>query len=290
VDLSDQSVKELSERYLGPDRPCPDEVLAALQADPRAGVRALAKKIEARRAAHRAEGQRLRNLLRFETELWEAGHTHIAGTDEVGVGPLAGPVLAAAVILPRDFRPRGINDSKQLDEPELLRLAAEIKASAVAWAVGRAEVEEIDRLNILQAGLLAMRRAVDGLAIKPDYLLVDARELKHLPIPQKGIVKGDARSLTIAAASIVAKTTRDALMVELDAACPGYGLARHKGYPVPEHLEALKRLGPSALHRRSFAPVREAAAAVAAAAPAPAPSGPAPQLALPLSPPPKGSP
>ena len=136
-------------------------------------------------------------------------------------------------------------------------LAAEIRGGALAVAVGLASHEEVDRLNVYQAGLLAMRRAVEGLAVRPDHLLVDARSVPGVGIPQRGIVHGDAQSLCIAAASVVAKTTRDALMVELDRAHPGYGFARHKGYGAPEHLEALRRLGPSPVHRRTFAPVKE---------------------------------
>jgi ribonuclease HII len=133
-----------------------------------------------------------------------------------------------------------------------------VKAGAVAWAVGLATPAEVDELNVYRAGLLAMRRAVEGLAVTPQHLLVDARRIPGLSVPQQGIVKGDARSLSIAAASVVAKTTRDAIMVEADARHPGYGFARHKGYGAPEHLEALRRLGPCAIHRRSYAPVRQA--------------------------------
>jgi ribonuclease HII len=183
---------------------------------------------------------------------------HVAGVDEAGMAPLAGPVVAGACVLPRDYRPRGIDDSKQLDARERERLAADIRANAVCWGVARAEVEEIDRLNIYRAGLLALRRAVEALGTRPAHVLVDARRLPELPIPQTPIVHGDALSLTIAAASILAKTTRDALMAELDRAHPGYGFARHKGYPTAEHFEALGRLGACAIHRRSFAPVRQA--------------------------------
>jgi ribonuclease HII len=178
--------------------------------------------------------------------------------DEAGMAPLAGPVVAAAVILPRGWRVEGLDDSKKITDPARREaLAAEVKAHAVAWAVGLSEVEEIDRVNIYHAGLQAMRRAVVGLAVRPDFVLVDARTVPECPAPQRGIIQGDALSLTIAAASVVAKTTRDALMARLDAAYPGYGLAAHKGYPTPQHFAALKRLGASPIHRRSFAPVRE---------------------------------
>ena len=143
----------------------------------------------------------------------------------------------------------GINNSKKLDAATRNRLAIEIKESAVAWSVAFAEVAEIDRVNIYWAGLLAMRRAIDGLSVAPHHVLLDARRLKELPMPQQSIVKGDCKSLTIAAASILAKTARDALMCKLDVAYPGYGFSKHKGYPVPEHLAAIERLGVSAIHR-----------------------------------------
>jgi ribonuclease HII len=259
ADLASASLADLRERFLVRGEPLGAAEAAALAADPRAGARALLATIERRHAANRAEGQRLRRLLSFETPLWEAGVERIAGVDEAGVGPLAGPVVAAAVILPRELRPRGLDDSKKLDEPARERLAAEVKAGAVAWAVGVATHLEVDSLNVYQAGLLAMRRAVEGLSPAPQHLLVDARRVPDVPWPQQGIVKGDARSLAIAAASVVAKTTRDAMMLEAEAAWPGYGFARHKGYGAPEHLAALKRLGPCPIHRRSFAPVAEAA-------------------------------
>lgn len=258
LDPTTCSVAELRRRLLDEAEPLGAEAEAALRADPRAGARAVLTAVERRRAANRAEGQRLRRLLEFETVLWDKGVDRIGGVDEAGVGPLAGPVVAAAAILPKFLRPRGLDDSKQLDEAARDRLAAEVKAGAVAWAVGVATPEEVDALNVYRAGLLAMQRAVEGLAVAPQYLLVDARRVPGVRVPQQGIVKGDARSLSIAAASVLAKTARDALMVEAEARWPGYGFARHKGYGAPEHLEALARLGPCPIHRRSFAPVREA--------------------------------
>ncbi|HSM93243.1 MAG TPA: ribonuclease HII [Anaeromyxobacteraceae bacterium] len=252
------AVAALRRRLVEEGEPLPEGAAAALAADPRAGARAVLATVERRRAANRAEGQRLRALLAFEVALWERGVERIGGVDEAGVGTLAGPVVAAAAILPRALRPRGLDDSKQLDARARERLCAEVKAGAVAWAVGSATPEEVDALNVYQAGLLAMRRAVEALAVRPDHLLVDARRIPDLAIPQEGIVKGDARSLSIAAASVIAKVTRDAVMVEADARYPGYGFARHKGYGAPEHLDALRRLGPCELHRRTFAPVREA--------------------------------
>ncbi|HTP27257.1 MAG TPA: ribonuclease HII [Anaeromyxobacteraceae bacterium] len=240
------------------ERPLSADCEKALKKDGRAGARAIVEAILRRRRENRSEGQRLRNLLRFEAPLWARGLTRIAGIDEAGMAPLAGPVVAAAVILPRDFRPRGIDDSKRLDAAARERLAFEIKRAACCFAVGVATVEEIDAINIYRAGLLAMRRAVEGLASCPEHLLIDARKLPDLKIPQDGIVHGDALSLTIAAASIVAKTTRDGIMRLCDRRHPGYGFARHKGYPTPEHFAAIRELGPCPIHRRSFAPVRQA--------------------------------
>lgn len=256
-DLSHLSISDLRQRYVEEGRPLPAGLEALLEADPRAGARAVLESVRRRRRSNRAEGQRLRNLLRYETRLWARGVTLVAGVDEAGMAPLAGPVVAAACILPRDYRPRGVDDSKQLDAAERERLAADIKENAVAWAVGQAEVGEIDRLNIYWAGILSLRRAVLGLSPRPEHLLIDARRIRDLDIPQDGIVHGDALSLTIAAASILAKTTRDALMARMDEAHPGYGFARHKGYPTPDHVAVLRERGACPIHRRSFQPVRD---------------------------------
>ena len=170
---------------------------------------------------------------------------------------MAGPLVAAAVVLDPADIPTGIDDSKKLSAVRREALAAEIKARALSWGVGQASPHEVDALNPYQAGLLAMQRAVQALGVEPDHLLVDARRVPGVSMPQTRIIKGDALSVSIGAASIVAKTTRDRLMVELDALPPGYGLAEPTGYPVAAHVEALRRLGPSPVHRRSFAPVRE---------------------------------
>ncbi len=247
---------EIHRRVVIEARPLDAATEAALRADPRPGAKAILDAVGRRRMENRAEGQRLRQLLRFESALWAGGVLHVAGVDEAGMSPLAGPVAAAAVVFTPGSRIPGIDDSKKLDAATRDRLAAEIRTSAVAWSVAFAEVEEIDTINIYWAGLLAMRRAVEGLSLAPQHLLLDARQLKDLSIPQQSIVKGDSLSLTIAAASILAKTARDALMHKLDTEYPGYGFAKHKGYPVREHLAALERLGASPIHRRSFAPVR----------------------------------
>jgi ribonuclease HII len=250
------TLAELRERYVERARPLPAALEAELRADPRPGAKAILDAIAKRRRAHRSEGQRLRKMLRFEQELWAAGIVYVAGVDEAGMSPLAGPVYAAAVIFTPGSRIADVDDSKKLDAKERERLAVEIKATASAWCVGIATVEEIDTINIYWAGLLAMQRAVLGLQLAPQHLLIDARRLKDVPIPQRRIVRGDSLSLSIAAASILAKTSRDAMMRDLDATYPGYGFAKHKGYPVKEHLAALTKLGACDVHRRSFGPVR----------------------------------
>lgn len=248
---------EIRRRYVIEARPLDAEMECALRADPRAGARAVLDAVARRRAENRSEGQRLRKLLQFESALWAKGVVHVAGVDEAGMSPLAGPVAAAAVIFAPGSRIPKVDDSKKLDAQTRDELAVEIRARAVAWSVAFAEVEEIDRINIYWAGILAMRRAVEGLSVAPEHILLDARRLKEVQTPQQAIVKGDAKSLTIAAASILAKTARDALMCKLDGQYPGYGFAKHKGYPVREHRAALVRLGASPVHRRSFTPVRE---------------------------------
>ena len=181
----------------------------------------------------------------------------ICGVDEAGRGPLAGPVYAAAVILDPAQPISGLADSKKLSARTRERLQGEIRQRARAWAVASATVEEIDTLNILQASMLAMRRAVVGLALMPELALVDGNRCPDLPCPARAVVKGDATVPAIAAASILAKTARDAVMRELDARFPQYGLAQHKGYPTAAHLAALREYGVVEIYRRSFAPVRE---------------------------------
>ncbi|MBF0255309.1 MAG: ribonuclease HII [Gammaproteobacteria bacterium] len=184
----------------------------------------------------------------------------IAGVDEVGRGPLIGAVVTAAVILDPRQPIVGLNDSKKLSEKRREQLALEIKAKALAWALGRAEAAEIDALNILQASLLAMRRAVEALSIQPTEVLIDGNRIPvGLQMPARAIVGGDALEPAISAASILAKTARDAEMLQLDARYPGYGLAKHKGYPTRDHIQALIQLGPTPQHRRSFGPVNKLA-------------------------------
>ena len=181
----------------------------------------------------------------------------VAGVDEAGRGPLAGDVMAAAVILSPDAGIEGLTDSKKLNAQQRESLCVEIRQRAVACAVARASVDEIDRLNILQASLLAMTRAVAALDIAPEFVYVDGNHCPKWQHHSQAIVKGDARIASISAASVLAKVTRDKYMEELDARYPGYGLAKHKGYPTKEHLESLRRLGPTSVHRKSFAPVAD---------------------------------
>lgn len=188
----------------------------------------------------------------FEREAQEAGYMLVCGIDEAGRGPLAGPVVAAACLLDPERPVFGVNDSKQL-KPEMREaLFEQITETAICYGIGLIEPEEIDRINILQATMQAMRLAVRNLSQQPDLLLIDAIDLKGTGIPVQPIIKGDTLSVSIAAASILAKVTRDRLMVEMDEIYPGYGFARHKGYPTPQHFAALKELGPTPVHRRSF--------------------------------------
>ena len=180
----------------------------------------------------------------------------VAGVDEAGRGPLAGPVVAAAVILDETDRIAGLADSKTLSEQHREQLAQVIREKALACSIGRADHLEIDRLNILNASLLAMQRAIDGLGIKPGRVLVDGNRCPNTDCPATAIIKGDQTEACISAASILAKVSRDREMLEMDRKYPGYGFARHKGYPTPQHVRALSEIGPCPIHRRSFAPVQ----------------------------------
>lgn len=182
---------------------------------------------------------------------------NIAGVDEVGRGPLAGAVVTAAVILDPDNPVQGLDDSKKLTEKKRLVLAAQIKEKALCYHIARAEHDEIDKLNIFRATLLAMQRAIDGLAIKPDKILVDGKFCPDTPFDCEAVIKGDARVAAISAASILAKVTRDEEMIAMEQTWPGYGFARHKGYPTKVHLQALAQLGVTPIHRKSFKPVQK---------------------------------
>lgn len=248
---------DLDSRLNALDGPELERALRSLARDPRAGARAVAARWRRRLDAAAAEERRVEELFRFEWSLRDQGYAVIAGVDEVGRGALAGPLIAAAVVLPDGAQAglEGLKDSKLLDAGRRETLAGALRACAIAWSVGRAEPEEIDRVGIQHANMAAMRRALDGLGVACDYVLADAFELKGLDMPCLGLVRGDKRSASIAAASIVAKVTRDEFMVSLGARYPGYGFEHHVGYGCAEHFAALDRLGPCPAHRRSFAPV-----------------------------------
>ncbi len=199
-----------------------------------------------------AQKKRLEEMLVHERSLREAGKTLIAGVDEVGRGPLAGPVVTAAVILPPDFSLLGVDDSKKLSPKRREELFEQIKEAALCWAIGRREPERIDEINILEATKEAMTEAVNGLALKPDHVLIDAVRLPSLDIPQTSLIHGDALSVSIAAASILAKVTRDREMVRMAEIYPGYAFESNKGYGTKAHYEGLAALGPCPIHRRSF--------------------------------------
>lgn len=198
------------------------------------------------------DGVELRCTRRFEDAARGEGYVRVAGLDEVGRGALCGPVVAGAVILGEGFDTEGLDDSKRLTRLQRERLDERVRSSAAAFAIGWVQPEEIDRINILRATYLAMRRALELLSLAPDLLLLDAVTLPEVRVPQRGIVKGDALSVSIAAASIVAKVARDAVMRECEEKYPGYGLGHNMGYASEDHRDALRRLGPSQIHRRSF--------------------------------------
>lgn len=231
-----------------------ESVLRVLARDPRRGVRTLAKAMQSRWRRQDAEMSRLASLFILETEQRAQGFATIAGVDEAGVAPLAGPVVAAAVILPAEWRIPQLDDSKRLTPPAREMLFEQITQAAVATGIGSASVEEIDRFNVLQATRLAHRRAIAALAVRPHLVLIDGRYPAQVTIPQLVIIDGDATCASIAAASIIAKVTRDHLMRALARQYPQYGFAGHKGYGTKAHLEAIRRYGLSPAHRRSFIP------------------------------------
>ena len=251
------SLKNIQQRYSHPDVIVPPQLLRRLRRDTRAGARKLYQTLLRRSEEQSNESRRLEAMLHFERVLWKAGITRIAGVDEVGIGPLAGPVVAAAVIFPPGTTIAGIHDSKLLDAPTRERLDGEIRLKASGVGIGIAEIDEIDRINIYHAGLRAMHLAVTALPTAPQHVLVDSRTIPDLKAPQNSFDKGDGINFSIAAASIVAKVYRDRLMTEMDSVYPGYGFAEHKGYATPFHQAAIRRLGPCPIHRKSFDYIRE---------------------------------
>ncbi|MDA8352292.1 MAG: ribonuclease HII [Firmicutes bacterium] len=252
------TIREIADR-LSREKNISESDLNALLSDPRAGVQKLARSYLKKREAERREQKRIEEMWQFERTYRERGYRLIAGVDEAGRGPLAGPVVAAAVILPDGFDARGLNDSKKLTRDERLSLRSRIEAEATAIGVGVVDHGYIDQHNILQATYEAVRRAVAQLDPKPDCLLLDALRVPGITLEQQDIVKGDALSHSIAAASIIAKTVRDDWMMEAGKRYPQYGFESHVGYSTPDHLAALDRWGVSPIHRKSFAPVKERA-------------------------------
>ena len=226
------------------------EIIEKYASDERDGVKKIVRSAEKKLDTYHAELERSYKMFQFERGF--ADKQYICGIDEVGRGPLAGPVVAAAVILPKNCDILYLNDSKQLSAKKREALYEEIMMKAVSVGVGMADQDVIDDINILNADYEAMRQAISKLSVKPDILLNDAVNIPDVDITQKGIIKGDTLSASIAAASIIAKVTRDRLMVEYDSVYPGYGFARNMGYGTAEHISALKNMGPCAIHRRSF--------------------------------------
>ena len=264
TDLTGVPLTEIRERLVASRSSHERKQMAALlRRDLRRGARSLSAWVERREAARRVERARLSKLFARRNRLFASGLKFVAGVDEVGVGPLAGPLVAAAVILPRrvDFDVlQRLDDSKRLNPRIRKVLALEIRKQALAVFVSEVSCDEVDRLNTYRGALAAMARAVAGLGVQPDHVLVDARTIPDLAVPQTALVHGDAIDGSIAAASIVAKVYRDAIMCRLAEQYPGYGFNRHMGYGTQEHLDALRRLGPTPVHRLSFAPVARAIA------------------------------
>ena len=253
--LSELSIAQLS-KLLDEDQ-LGETQLIELKADSRQGARKLALSAIRKKEAWAQEKARLVEMTSFERRLWKGGLNYVAGVDEVGAGPLAGPVVAAAVVMPPEVMIPYVNDSKKLSLKRREPLEQEIKEKALGYSLGFCSPAEIDELNIYQASREAMRRAVQGLDIELSYLLVDARSIPGIKVNQMAIKGGDAKSHSIAAASILAKVHRDGLMQEYGREYPGYGFENHAGYPTKVHVEALKRLGPTPIHRRTFGPVRD---------------------------------
>lgn len=249
MNIEKLSIKQIKDLMV---KDCNEELLTAIKNDARKGVQSIYKSYQREMKEH----QRVANLYTFENECRANGYKLIAGVDEVGRGPLAGPVVVASVILPKNFFIEKINDSKKLSEATREKIYDIIMENAIA--VNRAIIDEktIDRVNIYQAAMNGMYEAIYGLNPKPDAVLIDAMPLESLDIYHQSIIKGDAKSASIAAASIVAKVERDRMMNEFDKIYPQYGFAKNKGYGTSEHLEALRKYGPCKIHRKSFEPIK----------------------------------
>ncbi|WP_302489874.1 ribonuclease HII [uncultured Mitsuokella sp.] len=248
--IAGYTIKELEAALAAPE--VSEEFLAACREDPRKAAARLVRRYEKAQAEH----ARLLKMYAYEHEAWARGHEIVAGVDEAGRGPLAGPVSVAAVILPHDLCLPKLNDSKKLSAKVREELFDEIQEKAIAVGTALIDAQTIDRVNIYQATINGMYEAIFSLQPEPQEVLIDAVPLENLPMASQSIIKGDAKSASIAAASLIAKVTRDRLMDEYDKIYPEYGFAQHKGYGTAQHIEALKKYGPCPIHRRSFEPVR----------------------------------
>jgi ribonuclease HII len=251
------TVAQIRQRYLREGRPVTKSVLEALRKDSRLGVQQAYHRLQRQLDGKRKEANRLRRMQQAERRLWRRGLLRVAGVDEVGVGCIAGPVVAAAVVLAPGTLIAGLNDSKKLDASQRAVLAAAIRDAGAQLGIGVATVQEIGQMNVYHAGLLAMSRAVHALDPPAEFLLIDARRLPQVPIPQESVVGGDARHSCIAAASIIAKTHRDALLVELDKLYPSYHFSEHKGYCTPAHQQAIREHGCCPAHRQTYGFIQE---------------------------------
>lgn len=233
-----------------------DNRWAQYETDPRSGVQAAIRQRRKAITADIAEDARLENMLHYERSFYQEGFEYIAGIDEVGRGPLAGPVVATAVMLPKNCKIKGLNDSKKIPKAKHEAIYQAVLDKALAVGIGVMDNQVIDQVNIYEATKLAMEAALEQLTIKPEALLIDAMTLDRVNLPQQAIIKGDANSLSIAAASIVAKVTRDKMMAAYDQQYPGYGFAQNAGYGTASHLEGLKNQGVTPIHRASFEPIK----------------------------------
>ncbi|MGL4912976.1 MAG: ribonuclease HII [Romboutsia sp.] len=250
--MKDKSVKEIKEIVDNLDTDKYLEYIDILRSDERKSVQNLAVKMAKKLDAIRIENERLETINMFENEGYHNGYMYIGGIDEAGRGPLAGPVVAAVVVFRPNVKIEGINDSKKLSEAKRDELFDIIKEQALDYGIGIVNNEEIDEFNILNATYMAMKKAINCLDKTPDYLLVDAATIPGITTPQKPIIKGDSKSISIAAASILAKVTRDSIMYQYEEMYPGYGFKSHKGYGTKEHYEAIEKLGITRIHRKSF--------------------------------------
>jgi ribonuclease HII len=252
MDISKMSFKEIEKYISGLEQEEKYSCIDILNQDTRKTVNKLALKLKKEQEGIKKELERLKKMWSIETNTFNLGYNLIAGLDEAGRGPLAGPVVAAAVILPKGEMIVGVNDSKKISEKKREQLFIKIQEKALAIGVGIVDNETIDKINIFNATKLAMKQAINSLKVKPDFLLIDALEIADIHIKQKSIIKGDSKSISIAAASIIAKVTRDSLVKDYEKEYPGYNFSKHKGYGTKEHYEAIEKYGITPLHRKSF--------------------------------------